>query len=366
MNRCFFMIFLLAALCFNSGCGMKDLDKRFFVLAIGVDQSGVPDKPYHVSLKLGIPSPRIEPGNSNKYQLVTQDANSVTEAIRLLKSKVDKELDLGHAKIFVFGKSLASEDIQKPLDWFIRRRDIQKIGFVAVGDPTAEAVLDTRVSSERLPANSLFLSFDREGTESAYIMTENLSDFYRRMTERGLDPYLPVIRPRGQIFEIDQVAILDKHRIRAILNPDQTRILNQLTRNARKLDIHTNHQNENFDISIQHFKRKIHISNPNQNGMPDVRIEMKADGMVEESSRPLYDDDWNELAQSVQAQSKVRCMNVLALLQEKGVDPIGFGLHYRALGYVSDKDWQHWIDIYPNLNLQVNIKVKILGTGVVR
>ncbi|PLS18695.1 hypothetical protein CVD28_06105 [Bacillus sp. M6-12] len=33
-----------------AGCAFKDIDKRFFVVSMGVDKSNNPKKPFHVSL----------------------------------------------------------------------------------------------------------------------------------------------------------------------------------------------------------------------------------------------------------------------------------------------------------------------------
>ncbi|UJF34053.1 Ger(x)C family spore germination protein [Paenibacillus hexagrammi] len=365
MKQCF-LVFLLLCMFAVSGCGFKDIDKRFFVLAIGVDQSDNPDKPYHVSLKLGIPSPKIEPGQTNKFQLVTQDAESITEAIRLLKSKVDKELDFGHAKMFVFGKELANKNIESPLDWFVRRRDIQMIGFVAIGEPTAEEVLNSGAISERLPANALFLSFDREGTESSYIMTENLSDFYRRFTERGKDPYLPIIRPVKDTFEIDQVAVLDKQKVKIILDTEETRVLNELVRNFEKVDIHTKEDSDSFDIAINHLKTKFNILDGANADLPKLQINVQADGMIEEASRQMYDDNWHVLEEMAERQMKQRVKNLMSQLQENNVDPIGFGLRYRAMGHTSKKEWQQWQEMYPKLPIDINMEMKILGSGVIK
>ncbi|WP_187274193.1 Ger(x)C family spore germination protein [Paenibacillus sp. N3.4] len=364
MKRSIFVCLLVGLIL--SGCGFKDLDKRFFVLAIGVDKSENPEMEYRVSLKLGIPSSRIEPGQTNRYQVVTQEAKTITEAIRLLKSQVDKELDFGHAKMIVFGKSLAEENVQKPLDWFMRRRDIQMVGFVAIGDPSAIEVLDTKVLSERLPANSLFLSFDREGTESSYIITENLSDFYRRLTERGKDPYLPIIQPQKNSYTIDQVAILDKNKVIAILTPDQTRVLNELARQFHKIEIHTEQGQDTFELAINHYKMTYKLEHLKDNEEPQINVHISMDGMAEEATLSIFDQNWIELQKLAEKQSKDRALEVLHILQKNKVDPIGFGLRYRAMGYVSENDWERWQSHYPDIQINVKVNVKILGSGVIK
>ncbi|MDR6879344.1 Ger(x)C family spore germination protein [Bacillus sp. 3255] len=359
------LVALFIVLMITSSCGFKDLDKRFFVLGIGVDLSDNPEKPYRVTLKLGIASPRIEPGETNNFQMISQDAGTITEAVRLLKSKVDKELDFGHAKVIIFGKSLATQDIQTPLDWFLRRRDIQKIASVAIGDPSAKEVLSIKVISERLPGNSLFLSFDNEGTDSSYLMTENLSDLHRRMTERGKDGYLPVIQPINQSYNINHIALLDKQKAKVFLSPDHTRIVNELVRGFSNIDIHTIQENNSFNIAVNQLKVKYAISGVSA-GTPAIQMNLTLNGMVEESRRPIYTEDWSSLQKVAGLEVKERVEKVLQLMQKNGLDPIGFGLRYRAMGHISDQDWEQWTALYPSIPMNVNVQLKILGSGVIK
>ena len=47
---------------FLGGCGFKDIDKRFFVVAMGIDWTGKEDKPYLVTLRLAIPASKLGEG----------------------------------------------------------------------------------------------------------------------------------------------------------------------------------------------------------------------------------------------------------------------------------------------------------------
>ncbi|RIX50071.1 Ger(x)C family spore germination protein [Paenibacillus nanensis] len=363
MNR---LLLIGAMILFISGCsGFKDIDKRYFVVGIGVDRTENEQKPYRVTLKLGIPSAKIQPGATNKFELVSEDAASIQEAVRLIKSKVDKELDFGHAKIILFGKTLVSQSIREPLDWFLRRRDIQLIGLVAVGDPSAREILNTSPKSERLPANSLILSLAEEGTESSYIVTESLSDFHRRLTEKGKDPYMPVIRPRNNSYVINQAAVLDKERMVGILTPDQTRVFNELIRKHVQFEFKTVTPKLRYNIAVQNYRIKYKLLHLHSSE-PTIQITIKIKGEVEESTAPLFQEDWNKLEELSEEQMRERFVKVLTYLQSKKVDPVGFGLRYRAMGYISEEDWEAWQTLYPRAKFDVRVHIKIIDTGVIK
>ena len=116
---------------------------------------------------MAITSAKVESGSS-KTQIQTIDAPSIAEGVRHLKSFVDKELDFGHCRIFVMGKSLLEHGDPESMSWFARRRDIQAVSFVGVGDPDALSVLRVTPESERYPGNALSLTFGNEGSESPY------------------------------------------------------------------------------------------------------------------------------------------------------------------------------------------------------
>jgi spore germination protein KC len=348
-----------------AGCGFKDIDKRFFVTAIGIDNSGNPDKRYRVSLKLAIPSQTIVPGQS-KFQIVQQDANTLTEAVRLIKSKVDKDLEFGHAKIFILGKSLAEQGIAEPLDWLVRRGDIQLIGYMAVGEPTAEAVLNIKPKSEQLSGNALILSFDQEGTESSYTVTEYLFDFYRRVKEKGKDPFLPVIQANKDSYTINRVMLLNKERGVHTLTPNQSRVLITFVRTFARLQLDTRSSKANFMLSVRDLSWTYHIQDGEGNEPPTVHMKVKIEGTIEETNKVFYNENWRDYELEAEKDGEARIQKVMVLLQQKGVDPVGFGLRYQATHPAGDKAWSDWQTLYPNVRFDVKVQVKIAGTGSIK
>jgi spore germination protein KC len=54
------------------------------------------------------------------------------------------------------------------------------------------------------------------------------------------------------------------------------------------------------------------------------------------------------------------------LLQQKGVDPVGFGLRYQATHQSGDKAWSDWQTFYPSVRFDVKVQVKIASTGAIK
>ncbi|MCZ8517073.1 Ger(x)C family spore germination protein [Paenibacillus filicis] len=344
-----------------TSCGFKDIDKRFFVTAMGVDLSGDQAKPYLVTLKLAISRTQTQPGKE-EFLIIQEKGATITEAVRLMKSKADKELEFGHAKVIVFGEKLARDNIKKTMDWFNRRRDIQKVAFVAVGSPDAESILKLKPKSEQIPGNALILSFAQEGANSAYILTEYLFDFNRRLTTPGIDPVLPVVEVGKESYNIRRAAIFDKTKLIYILTRDETRLLNELAFQISKFEGVVEAGDIKIAISFEKLSVKHKIVTPGQ-GTPYVLVKVKADGVVEEADKTLAKKDWKIYEKESEKSFEQRYSIVLKKIQKLGVDPIGFGEDYFASHFSGKSDWKAWTELYPQIDFRFKVKVGIKGPG---
>lgn len=188
---------LLLLVCMTvTGCNFKDIDRRIFVVAIGIDPGKV-EGTFKVSLKLAIPQGDVTKIDE-KMQILTEESESISEALRRMKSKVEKELDYVHCKSLILGEQIAAKDIRHVTDWAVRRRDIQLILNFAVGRPGALEVLQVKPPSERIPSNSLILAMSGQGTESPFISSVYSYQLMRSIYENGIDPILPIIEAQGK------------------------------------------------------------------------------------------------------------------------------------------------------------------------
>ncbi|MFC5452728.1 Ger(x)C family spore germination protein [Paenibacillus aestuarii] len=356
-----------ALLCFIllvwiSGCEFKDIDKRFFVVAMGVDWTGKKDKPYLITLRLAIPASKVGEGLAES-QVEKVESPSIAEGIRNLKAHVDKEFDFGHCRVFLFGDKLVKESMAEPLNWLSRRRDVQLISFLAVASPNAFDVLSANPTTERLTGNAFFLTFGREGTESPYTVTEYLFDSFRRFKEKGLDPFLPVVSFDGDSYVAERLVLLNKKKETLTLDPEETKIFNLSANKFNRSGIAADYKGKRLALFISRVSRDVSID---KGDVPVVHLRLKVTGMVEESTVSLMDSNVAK-AQSVLEQSLNKSLeDLLVKIRDAGVDPYGFGLRYLAQYFGSEQDYEYWRNVYPNVQFQVDTRVVIESTGLVR
>jgi spore germination protein KC len=354
-------LLLIMELSFMSGCQLLDVDRRFFVVGIGIDhtdENGV----YLVSVKLAIPSAQIGAGRSN-YQIISQKSTSVSEAIRIIQSLVDKKLDFAHCKVIVIDKELLVENQIDLMKWFIKRPDIQGVAYVAVGEPSAKEALSWRVKSERLAGNAVVLALNEETNRSPYVLSEILNDYYMRLTENGIDPYLPIIEPFDSSFKINTSAVFKGKKFKAVLNRDETRLLNELLNPKKTTLINVGKGKNQFFVSAGNMKVDMKIVMP-KNKKPFVDVRIKVKGFIEESKKSIHQDrELKEYEKIASIFMSSRTKKFLERLQELNVDPLGLGLNYQAKYGVTKKEINKWKEIYPKLEFRVKSEVKLKGTG---
>ena len=363
MRKCGASVLLTIGLLFAlSSCGFKDIDNRFFIMAVGIDEGR--HHKYEVSLMLAVPSPKPETGES-KSQVISQEADTIAEAVRRMKSVVDKEFDFGHAKVFVIGKSFIHHpDLLPSLNWIFRRRDIQQIAYMALGEPDAKTVISTRPHSERHPGNSLLLAMSGDGTESPYIVTETVFDFYRRNNAKGEDAYLPIVHASDRSLVVNRVAVLGRGSRRLELSPEETETFNQLVRGYSLFIIKAPVEGQTVTFSVSKLNIRRRFARP-LSDTSEISFKVYAEADVEDSPQHLYRTNWSTLRQAVEEQLQTRYTELLRKLQKHRLDPLGLGLHYRAIAHRGNDEFETWKKLYPDIAFHVRARVKIRSTGII-
>ncbi|MWC28686.1 Ger(x)C family spore germination protein [Paenibacillus sp. MMS18-CY102] len=345
------------------GCGFKDIDKRFFVVSAGIDRTDNPNKPYRVTLRLAIPSPKTEPGAS-KSQIETIETETIAEGIRLLKAHVDKELDFGHCKVFVLGESLVRSDYAEALTWMMRRRDVQSVADVAIGRPSAHDVLYAEPPSERYPGNTLFLSFGTQGTDSPFTVQQFIFDFERRYMERGLDPILPIIKRAQMTYMISKVAFLDKKQVKLTLTSEESQQFNQLSFRFIKSSLQADYKGKKIVAVVSSINRHYRIVE--RNGQATIKMKVRIKCVLEQAPRDLYNVSWSPIEKTLGDQYSAKAEALFIKIRDAQVDPYGFGLRYRATHIGSDATWNRWMKLYPEAKFEVTTNVHLDGTGLIK
>lgn len=356
---------LVTALLLQAGCAFKDIDKRVFVVGIGIDPSDKVTDGLRITLKMARPVSDVKQSLGPIYAYISHDSESVAEAIRSMETQIDKVLDFGHNRIILMHKDLLSKDLDTFMDFFTRRGDIQYITYVAVADSTAEETIKFEPETETPASIALFNFFDNSGTESPYVVTTFLFEFRREVLGKGIHTVMPIIGidKENNTYKINKSIILKLGEEPLELNSIDTKYLNSMINNASGFSYKIKENDMTLVLYIHEVKMKYKIIL--DEGNPRIDMTVKKVGVVGESNKRLNIKHLQKYNKIAADEMESIVTELLTTLQENNVDPFGFGLRYRATRLSRKGITDEWDRIYPEIEFNVKMDIHLKGTGAV-
>lgn len=359
-------LLLLLSTILQTGCAFKDIDKRVFVAAIGIDPSENDEGKYKITLKILLPTGSLKESTGPKFTYLSNEAETIGESIRTLETHIDKVLEFGHTKLIILNEKLVSEEIGNFMDYFTRRGDIQLISYVAVGRPSADKILKTEVATESPASIALFNLFDDNGTENPFTVTTYLFEFRRNIHGKGIDAIIPVIETNNGDTElvVNKSLVVKNKETPLELSPLETMLFNSLKRNKGGLDYKVDNEQLTLLLDIINVSMDYKMFT-DKGATPRVDMKVKMAGVIGESSKPLHLKDLDKYNQIANKEFHSKIMKLLKKFQEKEMDPFGFGLRYRATRLNDKNTFSDWEKLYPTIDFDVTVDVQLNGTGAI-
>lgn len=350
-----------------SSCRYKDIDRRAFIVAIGLDPGKSEDE-FDISVKVALPKSQqagLSGGvNEENYIIYKATDRSIGGGLRRIKGQMSLDPDYSHLKAVVLGKGLTKHfTLDEIVDYFIRKIDVQQIAWIMVGLPSARAVISLMPKGENVAGNYLFMKFG-QGVDPQFVNITEIHEVFANMNIPGVSISCPVIAVKDQHFAAENTAIFHEGRLEMILDRAQTRILNILEIGL-KVGFITTYGDESKPIGIrlQAAKGKISLEEKSEDNLI-CNINLKIAALLEESSDTSHPPEYFEKKfEEVFTHDTIRLMNDL---QSKGLDPLALQVKYWAQHpkYKFDKDWV--TKIYPQIGFNITSDVTIYQTEILK
>lgn len=361
-------IFIMISL---TGCDFKDIDRRIFIVALGIDGDPNDADILKISFKAAMPGSVGEtsgPGSNsqqNNTDIYTVSGNSISEILRTLKSRTSMEPDFSHMKVIIFGKEYAeSHDISDIEDFFVRRRDIQEMAWICLGMPSAKEVLSIIPKEEKIPGNGFFMKFG-QGSTSPYAYKTKSYEFYSDIITPGSTPSCPVMEIKDGKLNMSQIAIFSDFKLGIILNEQETQLVNLLTEgiNYGSFSAQIAKKDKPLSISIDKGKSKIKLKK-NPNGDEIIcTINIKIDGTLELPNG--FSGDFQNVTPEFEEVLNKQVTTLLDKLKKYNLDPLRLEIRYWSSS-VEFTPTNAWLtDMLPNIKVVVNSNINISDAGII-
>jgi spore germination protein KC len=97
-----------------------------------------------------------------------------------------------------------------------------------------------------------------------------------------------------------------------------------------------------------------------------IKVAVDIDGVVEESFEMVSEGEQKEAGEMLEKNLKEQVEGHLKKVQEKKVDPFGFGIRYRSMQWNDSNSAKRWEELYPNVQFEVETNVTIRSIGALK
>ncbi|MFC5448968.1 Ger(x)C family spore germination protein [Paenibacillus aestuarii] len=394
---------LLLVICWSlSGCwDRQEIEERAVILGIGIDQAE-PDaekkelplshKPGHLQIpgqkmirltvQVAVPG-RIplgpgtgggesSAGGSKTVWVVSGVGHTIDDAINGLQQRIAPPLFFGHLRVIVVAKEVAQNGLVNLNDYFRRNPDIRRMSWMFISKSKAMDIMKASPQLERVPSLYLMTTMD-EAVKMGRFPNDFLGLFWSSSSAKGKEGFLPYCELDGQNnIQISGLAYFRGDKLVGTTDGfDITLYMGLMGMNPSSSQAYVKLPGTSEYLEYSGRSRKALTKVDIEDGKPHVRVKVMVEGNIREKSNEKVElsHDIIQLMERQLEQDAVKLyLDFIHRTQMKGADIFGFGEHIRSRQW---KYWdQHikteeqWQNMYPDLKVDVQVKVQIRRVGM--
>ncbi|WP_214626566.1 Ger(x)C family spore germination protein [Paenibacillus agaridevorans] len=329
---------------------IKDINNRYLPIVMAVDDRE--GGKYRVVLHYPLPG-------GQGLASVEESAATVSKAIDLMRTNVEKDISLLHIKLLIISKKLAEKGIGELLDVSLRSREISPKALLAIASDDFD-LMNEALDKSKGTETASFDFFNKQAGWTPNIPITPLWEAYGAWHSRTEDVAIPLIstgKEKGQ-FAFEDSAVMREDRMVAAISRDDTMLYNLF---------HGQYEGGTFEIDKQVTVRIIESSITHRTkwvqSFPTMTSRIKIVALVlENKGGPVSNE---ELKAMMERSIRRRCEALIGKLNTSRADLLGTGKYFR--GIMSDSEREHWkSDWYPKLKHEVEVNVTIGNAGYLK
>ncbi|MTK10655.1 MAG: Ger(x)C family spore germination protein [Clostridiaceae bacterium] len=370
------IVVILMVVIFSStliGCwDQKIYEKVGFILVIGIESS----KEKHKKLLVTFTNPAIGLEKKNQVELTSQEANLLSQAIEISKTKTSRPLEAGKIQQILISKELAEKgEIHNLVSIFSNDPLNPTLAFLTIVDGSPYELCEKSLEFTDKPRLGMYLNQLFEAAARDLKMPETrIYNFDTEYYVEGLDSIVPMIKLESTTVKIIGSALFSRDKMVGNIDVKQTTlmlIMMNKMKNATEYifrvpnieDAHSSIR-DGIAASIEKAKRKINVTI--DKGKPIVNIQLKLEGVIDEYKWDNLDKEkkYREIESEMAEELKNECLNVIKYTQAVGSDPLGIGDIVRTKygDYWGKVDW---MEAYKIAQINIDVKFEISKHGLI-
>ena len=367
---------LLAALALllQTGCwSYHELETYSIVAGMAIDK-GQNGYKYHLTIECvdmsatGGPQAGIEP------QILTEDGDSIFDAVRSTLRESDKKLYFNHCQIVVISSELAGEGIKPLLDWFQRDAEPRvTLDFLVSKEKTAGEILDVTPQTGQITSFQIANSLTESASYYGGTPSRKLYKINNTLNAEGISLSLPAIETKpakeGKTVQLAGTAVFKGDRQIGWLDDEPSKYFVIARGEAHGGLLLTGEKPDATDLVLEilNMKAKTEPELSGDSVSMRIKVDMEAAFAEQNSTVDYLQRDGMEKIQGY-AERTIRdgIQDVVKNVQQQfDSDIFGFG---SSIFLSKPGEWERlkpgWDDTFRNLKVEVDAKVTIRNAAL--
>lgn len=376
-NKIILLIILILFTINLTGCwDYVELNQREVITAIGIDKGEEPGTVV-VTMQSIIPhriSTPLKPSTSESAtHVVSITGTSFSDALVRYKQITSKNPYFQHSRVYIIGEDAARDGVASFINPIFRSIEYRTRGWLLVTKGKASDILKIQTDASKISADYI-LNLMNSSNYMATVPVETLHEFTKDISIKTISPVtakIQAIKSEDNHFDIGYSgsAVFKKDKLIGWLDMHETKGLLWATGKFKRGVISAAYpKTANGVLTQKVIKARTKIRPKIIDGKITIIIDIYEEGLIGENDSNIEMNSM-EAIKSFENQFEVEIKKqVEACLkkvqQEYKTDVFGFG---EEINKKLPKKWKEikasWEEIYPDVNIEVNAKVKLRATG---
>lgn len=310
-------------------------------------------------------------GNSDEeaYLTVKSTGDTVFDAARNFTKETNRRIYLPHSQVLVFGEDIATEGVQKYIDFFLRDHETRLRQSVLVAKGKAGEILDVKSELEKIPAAGIssLLKSQKSTSEATDV---NMKDFISRLMSKTTAPIAPLIEMSGEeekkVLRISGMALFKQDKWVGVLEGSEARGLLWVIDKVESGIIVVDCPDEEGKMSLEIIQASSKITPELKGDKVSIKVEIKEEGHVGDQECPseLKAEDILSIEKMKASVIRAEVISALEKARELNTDIFGFG---DAIHQKYPKQWKDiessWDEVFPEIEVEIVVDAKVRRSG---
>ena len=372
------IVFFCAAALFGAllpGCGTgRELNSLALVMGVAIDK-GAGKNEYEVTAQLAQTPTSVSDSegtgapNDGAYENLTKIGVGVAAAMQEISRVQSRALYTGHIQLVVISREVAEEGIEPILNYFIGSADGRLSTLLLIAENDAKELLESKSAAAKSPAAGLAELIETR-VKAGELTRPSMLSFLNDMLDGLTASMLPVVSTKkdkndNDIIQITGAAAFDGAVLSEVMPLKIAQAI--LTLRDKTGGGYLTVQTDGGYMTLRVKKASSRVRTEIMDGTPKIKVTVNREYLVDDSTLELDFSNENSRAEA-EAFAKEELSrllnNALRWAKRYKLDVFAFGEQLRRYHRHESEPWlEDWRGFFPELDVELEINVKILGTG---